>query len=306
VPLRTTSPLQLSVGSGVPGEVGRSRAWSELRFDAEGEALHDALLKQIEFYFSRANLSGDAYLVGQMDQQMFVPISTICNFKMMKALTEDAELIKSVMKETKSVVLNPEGSHVRPNFTNQRNTIILREIPSNTPVEDVKNLFARSAGLVQPHTVRSDIGDHWFVQFDKEADCSAAFTFLRSQTFLDKPIQARIKSENLLRGIISSPADMGCVPPMRPSPLPVWVASRQSCAALIAVGRILRCGVDASHRFNACRGFRYNPVVAVPSGGYYGMGYINRPGRVRKPPRVNAYVHTFIDTLAATETHSFV
>ena len=157
---------------------------------------------------------------------MFVPISTICNFKMMKSLTEDAELIKSVMKETKSVVLNPEGTHVRPNFTNQRNTIILREIPSTTPVEDVKSLFARNAGLVQPHTVRSDIGDHWFVQFDKDADCSAAFTFLRSQTFLDKPIQARIKSENLLRGLISSPADIGSLPFQSR-----WASPSETCVA---------------------------------------------------------------------------
>jgi la-related protein 4 len=214
-----------------------------------------------------------------MDQQMFVPISTICNFKMMKSLTEDAELIKSVMKETKSVVLNPEGTHVRPNFTNQRNTIILREIPSTTPVEDVKSLFARNAGLVQPHTVRSDIGDHWFVQFDKDADCSAAFTFLRSQTFLDKPIQARIKSENLLRGLISSPADIGSLP----------FQSRWRVHPKLALR--MNCRLTGLTRDRVCAsGVRYNPAsAAVPSGGYFGMGYMNRPGRVRKPPQSNAH-----------------
>ena len=40
---------------------------------AEGEALREALAKQIDYYFSRANLSNDAYLVSQMDAQMFVP-----------------------------------------------------------------------------------------------------------------------------------------------------------------------------------------------------------------------------------------
>ena len=55
---------------------------------AEGEALRDALAKQIDYYFSRTNLSNDAYLVSQMDAQMFVPIATICNFKLMKMLTE--------------------------------------------------------------------------------------------------------------------------------------------------------------------------------------------------------------------------
>ena len=52
------------------------------------EALRDALAKQIDYYFSRANLSNDPYLVNQMDAQMFVPIATICNFKLMKTLTE--------------------------------------------------------------------------------------------------------------------------------------------------------------------------------------------------------------------------
>jgi len=175
----------------------------------ECEALRDALAKQIDYYFSRTNLSNDAYLVSQMDAQMFVPIATICNFKLMKMLTEDQSVILDVMKQSKNVVLNDETTHVRPNFTNQRNTIIMREIPSATPVDEVKALFASKAELVQPSTVRSDIGDHWFIQFDQEDDCLAAFMWLKSQKFNDKPIQARIKSENILRGLYTSPAEGG-------------------------------------------------------------------------------------------------
>lgn len=174
----------------------------------EGEALREALLKQIDYYFSRANLSNDPYLVNQMDTQMFVPVATICNFKLMKSLTEDQSLILEVMKSSTNVVLNDEGTHLRPNFKNERTTIILRDIPSATPVEEVKALFMRKPELVQPTTVRSDIGDHWFIQFDKEDDCVASFMWLQSQKFLDKPISARIKSENILRGLYTA-ADGG-------------------------------------------------------------------------------------------------
>lgn len=47
----------------------------------EGEQLEDAVTKQIEYYFSRQNLATDAYLVSQMDSEMWVPISTIAGFK---------------------------------------------------------------------------------------------------------------------------------------------------------------------------------------------------------------------------------
>ena len=47
----------------------------------EGEQLEDAVMKQIEYYFSRQNLATDAYLVSQMDSDMWVPISTIAGFK---------------------------------------------------------------------------------------------------------------------------------------------------------------------------------------------------------------------------------
>ena len=43
----------------------------------EGEELKAAIKKQLEYYFSRENISKDAYLVSQMDSQMYVPIAVI-------------------------------------------------------------------------------------------------------------------------------------------------------------------------------------------------------------------------------------
>jgi hypothetical protein len=36
----------------------------------EGAELKEAIKRQVEFYFSRANLANDAYLVSQMNSQM--------------------------------------------------------------------------------------------------------------------------------------------------------------------------------------------------------------------------------------------
>ena len=47
----------------------------------EGEQLIAALRKQVEFYFSRDNLSNDPFLVSQMNAQMYVPITTIAQVR---------------------------------------------------------------------------------------------------------------------------------------------------------------------------------------------------------------------------------
>ena len=45
--------------------------------DLSVTSVTDALKKQIEYYFSKENLSSDAYLMSQMDAQMSVAMSVI-------------------------------------------------------------------------------------------------------------------------------------------------------------------------------------------------------------------------------------
>ncbi len=94
-----------------------------------------AIRKQVEYYFSRANLNNDPFLVSQMNKEMFVPIDTIAGFKMMKNLTEDRALIVEAVKSSTEVILDETLTKIRPNFTVSRNTVILRDIPSQTPIE---------------------------------------------------------------------------------------------------------------------------------------------------------------------------
>ncbi len=101
----------------------------------EGDALREALKKQIEYYFSKENLMTDRYLVSQMTPENYVAIKTIANFKMIKSLTTDFDYLVSVMRECKAVSVDDAGTLVKPSYKPQRTTIILREIPSTTPVE---------------------------------------------------------------------------------------------------------------------------------------------------------------------------
>lgn len=86
--------------------------------------------------FYRENLANDTYLLSQMDNDQYVPIWTVANFNQVKKLTKDIKLITEVLRESPNVQVDEEGVKVRPNH--KRCIVILREIPDNTPLEDVK------------------------------------------------------------------------------------------------------------------------------------------------------------------------
>ncbi|XP_035208759.1 la-related protein 4-like, partial [Stegodyphus dumicola] len=62
------------------------------------QELKTMLRQQLEYYFSRENLSTDAYLMSQMDSDNYVPISTIAKFNQIRRLTEDINLVVEVLR----------------------------------------------------------------------------------------------------------------------------------------------------------------------------------------------------------------
>lgn len=81
--------------------------------------------------------------------------------------------------------------------------MILREIPSSTPKEQLEALFTQS-GSEAPLEIRADIGDTWFVRMSSEKAATQAFSNLRSQKFEGKSVKARLKSENPLTKLLGS------------------------------------------------------------------------------------------------------
>jgi hypothetical protein len=178
----------------------------------EGEELLAALKKQLEYYFSRENVSKDAYLVSQMDAQMFVQIAVIQQFAKIKKLTEDTELICAAVTESKICIVNADKSAIKPAIKAERSTIILRDIPSDTKEEDVRAIFEGSGEV---KSVRSDVGDTWFVTMATEQEAVSTLLKIRTsgKKFNDKPIAARLKSENILRSFYPAPGtEAGAVP----------------------------------------------------------------------------------------------
>ncbi|CAL8368460.1 unnamed protein product [Lota lota] len=159
------------------------------------ENLCESLKKELEFYFSRENLSKDLYLMSQMDSDQFVPIWTIASMEGIKALTTDMDLILDVLRSSPMVQVDEKGEKVRPNH--KRCIIILREVPETTPVEEVEALF-KNENCPKVISVEFAHNNNWYITFQSDTDAQQAYKYLREEvkTFQGKPIMARIKAIN--------------------------------------------------------------------------------------------------------------
>ncbi|KAG2311210.1 hypothetical protein Bca4012_025662 [Brassica carinata] len=73
--------------------------------------LQGRVVKQIEYYFSDENLQNDQYLISLMDEQGWVPIKIIADFKRVKMMTMDVEFIVYALRFSKSVEV--QGDKIR-------------------------------------------------------------------------------------------------------------------------------------------------------------------------------------------------
>ncbi|TDH65022.1 hypothetical protein CCR75_008424 [Bremia lactucae] len=165
----------------------------EIKAPAE---LKEAIKHQVEFYFSQSNLSNDAYLVSHMNSQMYVPVEVIINFAKIKQLTDNTALLVESVQDSTVCSLSSSKDAIKPNIKSERTTIILREIPSSTELQKVEAIFE---GCGKAISVRSDVGDTWFVTMKSESEAVSTLLALRSKTFNGAAIKARLKSENVLK-----------------------------------------------------------------------------------------------------------
>ncbi|XP_024232931.2 la-related protein 4 isoform X2 [Oncorhynchus tshawytscha] len=158
-------------------------------------SIRECLKKQLEFCFSRENLSKDLYLMSQMDSDQFVPIWTIASMEGVKVLTTDMDLILEVLRASPMVQVDESGKKVRPNH--KRCIIILREVPETTPVEEVETLF-KNENCPEVLSVEFAANNNWYITFRSDTDAQQAHRYLREEvkTFQGKPIMARIKAIN--------------------------------------------------------------------------------------------------------------
>ncbi|KAL6186752.1 hypothetical protein ACLB2K_042871 [Fragaria x ananassa] len=70
-----------------------SMGFHSLNSGVPSASLSDNIVKQIEYYFSDENLPHDYYLISLMDDQGWVPISTVAKFKRVERMCTDTPFI---------------------------------------------------------------------------------------------------------------------------------------------------------------------------------------------------------------------
>lgn len=117
-----------------------------------------AIRKQVEFYFSDANLPTDKHLLKQIskDPEGYVPLKMIANFKRVKGLTKELSVVTEALKGSSMLAVDEEGSRVRrttplPTYDTTdicRRTVVAEHLPDKPTIESVTQLFAKYGDVV--------------------------------------------------------------------------------------------------------------------------------------------------------------
>ncbi|XP_073949506.1 la related protein 7 [Choristoneura fumiferana] len=150
--------------------------------------LYDKILKQMEFYFSDANLTKDRFLGDLVKNDPFVAIEVFLKFNKIRALTQDVVDIAKAMKFSTILELSEDKQKIRRKtpvlpYDADLRTIYVESIPVSASREWLARVFSdygNVAYISLPKFKNSQkIKGYGFIEFNKPEDaqkCLMAFT----------------------------------------------------------------------------------------------------------------------------------
>lgn len=114
---------------------------------------------QIEYYFSKENLSKDSYLISLMNDSGYVSLEVIAGFRKVKELSSKMEDILEALKDSTAVIVDEANLLIKPSLVFERKTVILRDVPEETTEEEIRALF-NEIGAVE--SVKMEFVGTWY------------------------------------------------------------------------------------------------------------------------------------------------
>jgi len=187
----------------IGGEVGIGGGNLKDHYSAnESIRIKAQIIGRLENYLSAENVKNDPAAAKQVANGK-IAISALSG--VVKSLTADKELLLSALKESNKFMIDPTYSWVTIRKHKERNVLILREIPTETSMDEVKQIFAKFKDLPEIKNIHSDIGNNWFITFNNQDDCMAAALKLSTEgKFKGESLKVRVKT-NLAQAEQHSP-----------------------------------------------------------------------------------------------------
>ncbi|XP_076278198.1 la related protein 7 [Lasioglossum baleicum] len=152
------------------------------------KALHAAILKQMEFYFSDANLNKDRFLSGLIKDDPYVDLNIFIRFNKIRELTTDINRINKAIQSSVILSTSEDGTKVRrvtPIVMKENTdecTVYVQNLPPDADHEMLSAIFAQYGSVeyvsVPKYKQTKKIKGFAFVEFDtpeSAAKCLKAF-----------------------------------------------------------------------------------------------------------------------------------
>ena len=122
---------------------------------------------------NKSTLESDSYLQAHVTAAgLGVPLAAFLEAPQVQAISRDTDLVRIALMESKTVYIHGEDDTVRAIVKPEQNTLILRDIPSDTATEDIADIFVRAAAVseeaaagsgagIVPTGIRADMNDTW-------------------------------------------------------------------------------------------------------------------------------------------------
>lgn len=177
-------------------------------------------------YFSPENLRNDIHLTQILAKQQFVTVDEILRLSLVRktldgAVSSDKEQRENILRAIREMgdmlTLYDNDQYVIPKIPQNRTTIILRDLPEDVKVEEIKNLLNNDQ-CKNYQEIRPDVNKTWFVTYETEEDCVRGATWIQLNAKLrGEKVRCRIKSEHKQGGYYGGTPVQGN-PYAQPSP----------------------------------------------------------------------------------------
>ena len=182
-------------------------------------SLHEFFVK----VFAKGFLENDEYFRAHVTAAKGIPLEAFIQAPQIQEITNEIDLIRHTILVSKVIYIH-EDDTVRAIVKPEQNILILRDIPSSTPSDDIIDIFTRAGMAVTvtaealtayiPIGVRAEIGDTWFITFASDANARAALKAIQHVRFGNRRLSARLKTTTAVKPIYTGSRSQQSSPEM--------------------------------------------------------------------------------------------